>query len=427
MKVSRKIKFDPKIFISQPYVVCPKCKKNESFGVLSIHNRSYTRRCKECWFTESYKLPELKKKVIYLDQFVISEIMKAVNDKLGKKEKIDKLYFKLFETLEELSRAQLIICPDSTFHKHESLLSNYYSALKQMYEHLSGGATFFDPQTLRRFQITECFRMFLQGKKYVFNKKGEGVMSRDINGWRDKFRISVDFKITDEEIENIRDSRLMIHKSISELFESLKLQKNKKFSDWTREEEWAYGKTIVSQYISSVYKQTSSNVPIEELISSITKEPNILFTSLFSMIKSNSFEEKFKIVTSFLTSEKLLTLPFNRLSALMWACIEYSSAQGGRTNPPNIGMVNDIEMVSTLLPYCDAMFVDNDIFNILNRKEIREEINKYKTKIFSKRNQNEFFNYLNDIKKVVDKDHFKKVVEVYGESWNIPYWEMYKT
>lgn len=34
------------------------------------------RRCRDCWHKQDYHLPELRKKIIYLDQFVISNLMK---------------------------------------------------------------------------------------------------------------------------------------------------------------------------------------------------------------------------------------------------------------------------------------------------------------------------------------------------------------
>lgn len=115
-----------------------------------VSGKHYVRRCRECWFTETYGLPVIKKKIIYLDQFVISEMMKAVNDKLGRKQHIDKFWVELFEKLEVLSSLQLIICPDSTFHRRESMPYEF-QALKRMYEHFSHGITFYDPATIRRF------------------------------------------------------------------------------------------------------------------------------------------------------------------------------------------------------------------------------------------------------------------------------------
>ena len=77
-------KFDPRDLISPPFIICPKCNQ-ELFGVISIRNNSYSRRCKNCLYpvgtnrTADYYLPNLNKKVIYLDQFAISEMMKVLN------------------------------------------------------------------------------------------------------------------------------------------------------------------------------------------------------------------------------------------------------------------------------------------------------------------------------------------------------------
>ena len=106
------IKIDPKIFINKPYTECPNC-HGQHFGVLHIYSNSYTKRCVDCRYDEKFSLPGLERKVIYLDQFVISEMMKSINSELGKKEKVDPFYFELFKKLDRLNKLQLIVCPDS--------------------------------------------------------------------------------------------------------------------------------------------------------------------------------------------------------------------------------------------------------------------------------------------------------------------------
>lgn len=77
MNTTKTLKIDPSMFIRAPYEDCPKCKRTDTFGVsTSIGRDSYTKKCKECFYVESYKLPKLNKKIIYLDQFVISDMMK---------------------------------------------------------------------------------------------------------------------------------------------------------------------------------------------------------------------------------------------------------------------------------------------------------------------------------------------------------------
>jgi len=419
---------DPKKFILPPYITCPKCKKSNSFGVLMIGGQRYTRRCRECWFTESYKLPELNKKIIYLDQFAISDMMKAVNDKIGKKDKVDQFYFTLFEKLEYLSSAQLIVCPDSSFHRSESLLSDY-SALKQMYEHFSGGGTFYDPATLHRFQIIEKYRAFLGNKKFIFDKEATGISSDYIHGWRPELMVSVDFKTTKKELKEMRESKLKIHQAIADVFNRWKTEKDKTIKDWFKEEGLAFGIVTINQFKDLLIKQSMYAIgqptTIDEIVKLAISESNTLITSMINYIKSGTQEEKIKKVVSFLVSDEMLEIPFNKISALLWASIAHASAHGGQKTPPNQGTVNDIEMISTLLPYCDAILVDNAMFALLNNGEVKKEIFKYGTKIFSKNNKQEFFDYLDEVKKNANDDHFKKVTEIYGDNWGQPCWKMY--
>jgi hypothetical protein len=164
------IKFDPRLFVSPPYITCPKCGK-KAFGVLTIASRHYSRRCKECLYPTSpepaavFTLPELHKRVIYIDQFAISEMMKSLNPKTKAHQKgaLDDFWTALFERLDSLCKLQLAICPDSLYHMNESLLSPYYEPLKRMYELLSNGVTFYDKATIERFQIYDHAKNWILG------------------------------------------------------------------------------------------------------------------------------------------------------------------------------------------------------------------------------------------------------------------------
>jgi len=80
-------RFDPRDFISTPYRTCPEC-GHETFGILLIRDNRYTRRCRDCWHSSEYRLPELRRKIIYLDQFVISNLMKLVTPSAKGREKV---------------------------------------------------------------------------------------------------------------------------------------------------------------------------------------------------------------------------------------------------------------------------------------------------------------------------------------------------
>lgn len=426
------INIDPRMFIGKPFTNCPKCGEKNCYGLLMVNAASYTKRCRECWHSENYTLPPLNKKVIYLDQFVISNMMKAINEKVGKKDKVDKVYLKLFEILDKMVKLQLIICPDSEFQRQESLLS-FYKALKRMYEQLSHGTTFFDSQTIRRFQICEDFKNYIDtnnpGWKSVMDV--DIVLHGDRNEWQSKLLVTVDSNIKQDEIESFRKSRLVTQEKFKQVYEYWQRDNKKTFAAFFKEISTGYGVGMVKNYMNSLtqYFQASLGVKTQtsENVFSFIGEESILISSLLRYLKDNTNDaENLKKIILYLQSDRFELIPFNEIYSSLWSAIAYQVSRGGRTSLPNIGMFNDIEMLSILYPYCDAIFVDNDIHSILNFGEVKNKLSKYKPKVFSLTNKEEFISYLEEITKKASKKHIEIIKNVYGEGWDTPFYEMFK-
>jgi hypothetical protein len=261
----KEIFITPKMFISPPYIKCPKCGKN-SFGILMICNHHYNRRCAECFYPEGhepamrYPLPKLSKKVIYLDQLVISNMMYALNPKSRAFQagRVDPFWKQLFERLYRLSRMQLIICPDSCFHIDESLASAYYQDLKRMYELLSFGISFTDSRAIRRFQISKHFKNWIAGKGDEEPKLSRSsVLHGDPNIWQGKYIISMNPNYGDDYIETLRKSRNKICEAWKTISERWKTEKNRKFEEWFIEEVNGIGEGIIELNIQSAFKTQS--------------------------------------------------------------------------------------------------------------------------------------------------------------------------
>src|SRR5262249_50404659 len=94
-------------------------------------------------FSQMFVLPRLIKKVIYLDQFALSNIMKALNPNTDAYKKgMDSFWITLFKKLYRLVQYQMIVCPNSEVHEKESRVSSYFTALRRMNELLSGQVSF---------------------------------------------------------------------------------------------------------------------------------------------------------------------------------------------------------------------------------------------------------------------------------------------
>jgi hypothetical protein len=115
---------------------------------------------------------------------------------------------------------------------------------------------------------------------------------------------------------------------------------------------------------------------------------------------------------SFFRENRIKDAPFNRIASAMHASIAMKAASGQK-KPPNQGTVTDIALVSTLLPYCDAMFMDNGCRAIL--VDVPQSHQQFDTtKVYSLNRRGEFLNYLKGIEAAATPEHLALVAEIYG-------------
>ena len=430
--MDRYIKISPRDFINEPYIDCPKCGE-KAFGILMICDNHYCRRCRECFHPRghekaaAYPLPELNKKIIYLDQFAISNMMLALNPetKAHQTGKVDPFWKTLFEKVDCLCKLQLIICPDSDFHRHESMLSTFYEPLKRMYELLSSGLSFYDHDTIHRFQIIEQLYKWLGDPE--FKEIGvRDVVHGNINAWQEKFIFSVgNFKIPGL-VQEIRAAREKIAENLKPVFQRWQSENGKEFEYWVEEEKKAHAKVLWERYSKILQSFASASLGVGELDPwGLLDFASITVNQILETLKKHGTEKKdlFAKLADFLRSDVFENTPYIKISAMLWAALARKAASG-RKEPPNRGCVTDIEIVLTLLPYCDAMFIDNEFRGYLSESPLYTEI-KYETQIFSYKTKEAFLWYLDDIRSNAAHSHLEKVTEVYGDEWAKPFTELY--
>ena len=430
---------NPKHFINGPYVTCPKCGKN-TFGILMICDHHYCRRCVECYYPHPsrgednaiYPLPKLNKKVIYLDQFSISSMMKFLNPntKGHMRARADVFWGDLFERLDTLCKLQLVSCPDSDFHEHESLLAPYYKQLKRIYEFFSHSVSLYDHETIKRFQIMGHLKIWM-GNSKTLDLDVHKVTHGEINAWQGRFIISLGDYNQQELIDELRSNREKADDHMEEVFKRWQCEKDKDFNYWYNQEKKSEAVVInksYNRYLLNMAKAYFGGAPFE-VEALLPDFASLLISGIKNRFKDNGItgeENLNKNVREFLQSETFEDTPYIKISSMLHAAMARRAAHQGRKRPPGRGYVNDVKIISTILPYCDAMFIDNECRSLLLEKPLCDEID-YNTKLFSLSNKQEFTNYLEDIRQIVSDAHMKAVKEVYGEDRERPYWEIFKS
>jgi hypothetical protein len=423
------IKVDPRDFISGPFRKCPKCGA-EQFGVLMVSGNHYLRRCRErtCWHTQRINLPEIKKKIIYLDQCAISNMMKALNPDVKGHERAvaDPFWQELFELLNVLGMLQLVVCPDSDEHRNESLLSPFYAPLKRMYELLSHGSTFRDSEAIRYQQVATIAEAWIRGEAPKFNFDAQEISHRKLHEWQDRLIISVNIKYADL-IDGIRAQRERVHEGLGKCFATWQKEKPS-FAEWFDEEITAWGPSILQIYMNWLQQRAEMEQGHRPVDFETYMPPRCagLITGIEHIFQRAGVPEPDSVskAAEFLLSRALTEAPFNRISASLFAVMA-AKAAAGQKEPPNRGTAADINIVSTLLPYCDAMFVDNKCRGLLSDIPQTHRL-PYSTFIFSPNQGKEFLEYLKGIKDACTPAHIRIVEEVYGTGWKDPYLSIFQ-
>jgi hypothetical protein len=417
MRDGRTIHIDPRDFTMAPYLECPKC-GNQEYGVLHVGDTRCERRFRACWHTATIYLPEIKKKIIYIDQFAFSNIMKFLSPEVKGHERAaaEPFWKELFEILGVVCHLQLVACPDSREHHHESLTSPFYKALKHTYEHFSGGVSFHDAETIRIRQIADLARAWIRNELVNFDFKLESICSGRLHDWSGRIFVTVD-GVLPGTVDELRTNRSKTHKILQQVFERWQTEK-KSFKEVFAAEKAAYGQSLAQSYADDCRKRAQMAVmmmrgqmpSLNDVLSS--RAENLVRSLQFIFEQEVGREQGYAKLAEFFKSGAINEAPFNLIAASMFASLAMK-ASAGQEEIPNQGTATDINIVSTLLPYCDAMFVDRGCKALL--QDIPRDCSlPYACKVFSPNTCADFIRYLTEIRDSVTPDHLKLIERVYG-------------
>jgi hypothetical protein len=417
-----------------PFIDCPYCGKR-AFGICTIGDDYYTRRCNECWRPqghekgELYRLPELSKKVLYLDQFALSNITKVLKGIPFKAvSHTQETWIEVTRRILRLVHAQLLICPSSWAHEEESATSQYYESLRRMALSLAGGVHFLSFDDIRNRQL------------YSLAAKWLGVLDRHViiglkqviygepNAWLERFTIVLPKLFDEEGSERLREDRGTIDEQLQRVYERWQSETSATFEDWFVEENRSFGPHLWQEYMKRIERLMKAQVtnsavdPLEWLPGIL----DVLVTSVLELCERAGIQKPDSLgkAQEFFYSNICCQAPCTINESLLWAAFARKLAAGQKRLPTR-GTRNDVRTISHLFPYCDAMFVDKECHGLLSEQPLPKRM-VGSPLLFSLSNTNKLIEYLSSIEGNTPQSHFDKVREVYGDGWEDPLGSMSK-
>lgn len=383
------------MFERAPFKQCQKCGEPEGLGVLGVAENIIRHRCRSCQYTTEYPLPDLEKRVIYLDQMAFSELFKLEAGTRNPAAAHHEFWVSVHRLVGRTLLLQQAIFPSSDVHQDETIVARDAAGLRAAYERLGGDARFKDTQDIESRQVWDCFEAYLEAREPTFDLSVDKVMQTKRNEWLPDMRVVVNTDYTFL-ADLIRDDVNRTAVEMDGLLESWR-KFRPSFDDVLQYELSQFAEVRregLARYFSEYQRALASNDPLifmNVLGNRFLRE----FSNLHKEFMNIGFNDDEAIVQvcQFWNWEGNISQPAHNLSAYLFAALSRKVVAGQRR--VTRGFCNDVRAISTYAPYLDAMFLDNECAALLREAPLPEALG-LRAKIFSLNTRDDFLAYLEE-------------------------------
>ncbi len=221
-------------------------------------------------------------------------------------------------------------------------------------------------------------------------------------------------------IEDIwRGWRRKSHRGLVEVFENIwKKEPERSWEYWRDREARSWGPLLIPLFDRELEKWNDIVSGRRQPAGVHEMQPHhfvTLINEIAAKIASAGCpqNDKYRMACTFLHSDALANAPFRQVAGSLYACLAKKAVS--QVKPPTEGFHTDVDVMSCLWPYCDAMFMDNEIATYW--REIQGTPSRrlpFETRVFSLSSKNEFLAYLDELERAIPANQRCLVTEVYG-------------
>ena len=394
-----------------PFVVCPVCNR-ETLGILSAGGHTLTKRCTECRHSADQPLPEVEKRVLYLDQNAFSFLF-AVESGTRLPVGHEEFCREAHHRLKRVVMLQQAILPHSDIHRDETTVFYQANALRRAYETIGGGIAFTDTRSMGLQQVCEFATAYINACEPVLNLDVDRVLCHERNQWLPDMRIGIDMDYS-QFADGLRQSRDRGHADLQQRIE-IWARDRPTFDNVLSNELGQFGPARARAFVRAIdalvvaAEGDNALAHVNAVHNYYLKEHAVL-RQMFQDAGCSERESS-RAIVQFWHWERNHELPHNRISAYLFAGLARRVVGGQRR--VTRGFMNDVRAISAYSPYVDAMFVDRECAELLNEGRLREEL-RYRAKIFSFANPGEFLEYLSETEQRASDQVRQAAATIYG-------------
>ncbi len=388
--------------------VCPRC--DQPGRITWVHSQSFDAVCRPCLCRWRSGLPEIRQRVVILDTNAVSELMKIANPMYPaqRRQRVAPLWTVVLDRLRRGVQLKAVVCPTPTTLEREAILFQHGPAIEETAKLFNGEVSCTDNYAIIAQQLYFAAKAAAQRCPVTVLDRKDAYIGR-LGEWSGLFRIEVNLGIEINDPVKVRAARDAVHASAAGVFD--RWQRSSETLDQVYLHELkSFGPALAKRYLQHLQQMRDGTLPPMEMVQPST----VQMRSIREGLQEGGVptDDLAVIGMAFAHSRPCAEIPANRIAAALYA---YEARQiAGGMSRPKPSMWSDIELISTTLPYCDAMLVEGHFAEGVRQvrrllpKECRE------TPVFSTRRLEEFVSYLDYQISAVPDDQRRAAERLYG-------------
>ena len=386
---------DLETYLERP--ACPRCNAARTRAIDTKHGTHLMFQCPipKCQWTAFARLPDIRKKIIYLDTSIVSHMARAIsrNDRKSP-------WQQLHHVLRRATALEVIVCPGSLIVENEAEFSRSSTEIIRLSREL-GDPGLKHELEIRDQQILRVLDRFLAGEEPENKTELDPTVAfnRNVHAWLPVYNVTANTATPEGWIASRRDTKAIVRDELERIYKEYALS-DVPFEDIWKAEASGYGRGIVAEAKQCIRRRLALE-PIPAHLNVLGIWIPNTFDTLINILQGRSqlsYLDAAEKAEAFLMSDHVRLIPVASIKSKLHAGLAML-CRGSSPRIPTRGDSFDIDHIASYAPYVDIMIADRFFADLCNQNHMRIG-EPYGTEI-RRLGVNEVESFVKDIEKLI--------------------------